>query len=136
MTPRLQIDRRLEFSLWADDLVLVGQPWDDTIRRAMAAADFALLLLSPTFLSRHYIRDVELPTLLGSPGTVVMPVGLRRVDFDRSDTGGLQSRQVFRWGDPRTGNHRWFSELGSENRERFCDALVAQITDRLLALTP
>lgn len=135
MTPRLQIDRRVEFSVWSDDLILVGQLWDDEIRRAMAASDFALLLLSPTFLSRDCIRGVELPTLTAST-TAVMPVGLRRVDFERSDAGGLEARQVFSWLDPRSGEHRWFAELGGENRERFCDRLAAEITERLLAPRP
>ena len=136
LTPRLQIDRRIDFSVWSDDLILVGQPWDGEIRRAMAEADFALLLLSPAFLSRGYVRKVELPTLLAATATAVMPVGLRRVDFDRCDAGGLEARQVYRWLDPRTADHRWFSELGGENRERFCDGLAAEISELLLAPTP
>lgn len=136
MTPRLQIDRRIEFSVWSDEVILVGQPWDEEIRRAMANADFALLLLSPAFLSRGYIRTVELPILMASAATAVMPVGLRRVDFDRCDAAGLEARQVFRWLDPRSGEHRWFSDLRGENRERFCDALAGEITESLLAATP
>jgi len=135
LTPRLSIDRTVDFSLWSDDLVLVGQEWDAAIRRAMAAADFALILLTPVLLSRRYIHDVELPTLLASKATLVMPVGLRRVDFERCDAGGLEARQVFRWLDPGRGEHRWFAELAGENRERFCDTLASEMSQRLLAPT-
>lgn len=133
LTPRLRIDREIEFSVWSDDLILLGQRWDEAIRRAMAAADFALILLSPALLSRRYIQTIELPTLMASTATVLLPVGLRRVDFGRCEAAGLEVHQVFRWLDPRSGEHRWFAELGGENRERFSDALASQISQRLLA---
>lgn len=122
--------------MWSDDVILVGQAWNEEIRQAMATANFALVLLSPALLSRHYIRTVELPTLMASTTTAVMPVGLRRIDFDRCDAGGLEAHQVFRWLDPRSGEYRWFAELAGENRERFCDALASEITQRLLVPRP
>jgi hypothetical protein len=52
LSPRLEIARGLDFSVWWDDDILIGQRWDDEIRRAIREADFGLLLVSPTFLSR------------------------------------------------------------------------------------
>jgi hypothetical protein len=123
--------RGLAISVWWDEDILIGRAWDDEIRIALKEADFGLLLVSPALLSRDYIREVEIPALLNGPGPVVMPVGLRRVDFARSDLQGIDARQIFlyRTGPDRQG--RWFADLAGENRERFCDALVAQIVDRL-----
>jgi len=135
--PRLQINNRgLDLSIWSDEHVLVGELWDAEIRRAIAAADFALLLLSPAFLSRAYLKGVEIPLLLAAPGTLVMPVGLQRVDLARSDLQGLDGHQIFRFRDPSHEDGRWFADLRGENRARFADELATQIVDRLVLPTP
>lgn len=134
LAPRLEILRAGDVSVWLDDHILVGQPWDEAIRAAIARADFGLLLLSPALLSRPYVRDVEIPLLMDGPGTRVMPVGLQRVDLARADLRGIEAHQIFRL---RTGpDHepRWFSELAGENPARFCDALVAEIADQVLGV--
>ena len=95
-------------------------------------ADFGLLLVSPALLSRDYIRRVEITTLLTAPGTVVMPVGLQHVDLVRSDLLGLEAHQIFRYRNEDDGQPRWFAGLGGQNPARFCDAVAAQIADRLL----
>ena len=135
LAPRLAIVQDLDVSIWWDEHILVGGLWDDEIRRAIDEADFGLLLVSPALLSREYIRRVEIPALLASPGTKILPVGLRRVDFARSDLRGLDARQIFLWRDAK-GESRWFAGLAGENPERFCDALVAQIADLLLGSQP
>lgn len=136
---RLAIARGLEISVWWDDHILLGQPWDDEIRAAIAAADFGLLAVSPALLGSSYIRRVEVAALTASPGPAVMPVGLHRVDSERSDLAGLDAGRIFRCRRPGrggSGEPSWFSELAGENRERFCDALAAEIVDRLLADRP
>lgn len=133
LTPRLKIDRTLAYTLWSDDLILVGQRWDEEIRAALAAADFGLLLVSPAMLVRPYIVEVELPALVRTPGKVVVPVGLRRVDFERSNTQALEEHQVFLYRPPGEEHGRWFADLAGENPARFCDELTRQMTARLMA---
>lgn len=130
--PRLENVRGLRISVWWDNDVLLGQRWDDEIRGALGEADFGLLLVSPALLSRDYIRRVEIPALLTGSATAVMPVGLQFVDFARSDLQGLDAHQIFRYRDEHAGEPRWFADLGGQNPARFCDALAAQIADRLL----
>lgn len=133
LEPRLAIDRGLELSVWWDDDILVGQPWEDEIRRAIAAVEVGLLLLSPAFLSSEFIGRVEIPLLVRTPGAMVMPVGLQRIDLARSDLQGLDTHQIFRYRDGRYREPRWFADLAGQNPARFCDELAAQITKRLLA---
>ena len=129
--PRLQVLGNLDLRVWSDTDLLVGQRWDDEIRNAIDAADFGLLLVSPALLTRDYIQRVEIPALLSAPGTVVMPVGLQRVDVVRSDLQGLEAHQIFLHRDEGGGEPKWFADLGGQNPARFCDALAAQIADRL-----
>ncbi len=135
LAPRLEILRGLEVSIWWDDHILVGQKWDEAIRRAINDADFGLLLVSPALLSRDYIRRVEIPGILTASGTAVMPVGLRRVDMARSDLQGLDPHQIFLYRDGKGGEPRWFAGLAGENPDRFCEQLAGQIVDRLLPPT-
>ncbi len=134
LSPRLEIARDLRLSVWWDDDIRIGQRWDDEIRRAIEEADFGLLLVSPAFLSGDYIRRVEIPLLTSSPRAVVMPVGLQRVDFPRSDLQGLEVHQIFRYRSREGSEAKWFADLGGENPARFCDELAGQIIDRLLLL--
>ncbi len=130
LLPRLAVDCDLQLSLWWDADILVGERWEGRIRRAMAAADFALLLVSPALLSRPFVTGVEIPALLGNPTTLIMPVGLQAVDFARSDLHGLAPHQVFRLPLPGWPEPRWFAELAGQNPARFCDELVRQISCR------
>lgn len=131
LTPRLTNVRDLNVSIWWDDDLPLGQPWDEEICRAIARADFGLLLLSPALLSRDYIRTVEIPALLDGSGTAVMPVGLQYVDADRSDLQGLDAHQIFLYRHNGDGEAKWFADLGGQNPARFCDRLSRQIVDRL-----
>jgi hypothetical protein len=132
----MEIVRDLKVSIWSDSDILIGQNWDEAIVRAIAKADFGLLLVSPALLSSDYIRRVEIPSLITGSGTSVMPVGLQSVNFDRCDMQGLEAHQIFRYRDPHGGEARWFADLAGENRARFCDSLVGEIVDRLLLSRP
>ena len=134
--PRLDNFREPKISVWWDEHILVGQLWDEEIRRAITEADFGLLLVSPALLASDYIRHVEIPALVTASGTAVMPVGLQRVDFARSDLQGLDAHQIFRYRREHETEPSWFADLGGENRARFCLKLAAQIADRLLPSGP
>lgn len=131
LAPRLAIDRTWAYEVWWDADILVGRRWEDEIRRALAACDFGLLLVTPAFLSREYIRTVELPALVEGTDKVVVPVGLQYVDFARSDLRGLEQHQIFRFQGPTHREPQWFASLRAENPARFCDELARQLTERL-----
>lgn len=132
LAPRLASRRGPNVSVWWDDLILIGQLWDEEIRRAITNADFGLVLVSPALLASDYVRRVEIPALTTASGTAVMPVGLQHVDLARSDLQGLDAHQIFRYRVRNEAEPKWFADLGGQNPARFCDQLAGQITDRLL----
>lgn len=134
--PRLGILRGSQVSVWWDHDILLGQRWDDEIRKAISQSAFGLLLVSPALLSRDYVRRVEIPSLLTASGTAVLPVGLQRVDLARSDLQGLDAHQIFLHHHGPDGDPKWFADLGGQNPARFCEELAAQIADRLLPSSP
>jgi hypothetical protein len=130
MRPRCTTLRDLELDPWWDRQILVGEDWKREIASAMDTADFGLLCITPSFLASRYVTEVEVPAFLAAERTIV-PVGLEPVDFGRADLKGLEDRQIFRYRRPGTPRQLWFAECAGINRARFCDALVAQMADRM-----
>ncbi len=114
---------------WEDSDLLLGADWNKEILTRLADCDYGLLLVSPKFLASSYIRDTELPRLLGPGRGKVMPVMLKQVPLDGSfDLRGLAARQIF------TGaGGRAFTQTAGPNRERFAMDLAGQIRRRVLA---
>ena len=126
----LEISKAYEFRGWRDTGILPGEAWDDEIQAAILECEMAILLVSPTFLSRPYIVEKEIPKLLDA-GKVVIPVQLRRVDIGRQDLRGLETLWMF--GMPVTGGGALtYSECQTRlKREQFALALYKAIEDRL-----
>ena len=127
--------RHYRIDPWTDHQILMGEKWDQEIQRALRECDFGLLMVSPSFLSRKYIREVELPVFVGGPDESalkpLLPVGLAPVDFQNHDLCGLEDHQVFRGGMERRAG-KFFSELGNRrHRERFAKQLFEAIITRL-----
>lgn len=53
-----------EIAIWDDQQIAVGSNWRDEIRKALAAAKAAILLVSQDFLVSEFIAKDELPGLL------------------------------------------------------------------------
>ena len=85
--------------LWtfSDNDIRAGERWHDRIQRQLEGVRAAVLLVSPSFLASQYVRDHELPKLLGRAqegGVELIPVFLRPC---------VVARLRFRYPDPRTG---------------------------------
>src|SRR5688500_5970149 len=59
------LDQFVRVSLWIDHAqIRIGDRWGPEIDKALAAADLAVLLISPAFLASKFITEHELPRLL------------------------------------------------------------------------
>lgn len=121
----LQSAKGFTFSLWTDRRLLLGEKWDPEIKAAMEQSDGGLLMVSPAFLSRDYIRSIELPYYLGKPDKAALPVLLSPVDFDRMNLLGLEHIQLFRL------KGKAHSELGPQERDEFIFELFKAVYDRI-----
>jgi hypothetical protein len=133
MRPRCSTLRELELDWWWDQRILVGEGWEREIESAIETADFGLFCVTHSFLDSAYAIQRELPRFLDR-GRVLFPVALEPIDFARADLKGLETLQIFRYRRPTAVKQQSFAECSAVNRVRFCDALVAQMTDRLTAV--
>lgn len=117
---------QVDFRLWRDTHILPGKFWDAEIREALAACDAGILLVSPAFLGRDYIRGIELPALLSK----AIPVALEAIRFDGTmNLQGLERHQIFH-----DTKGRAFGQLTSrQDRRKFVDELFGQIMALTLA---
>ena len=121
---------KYDYTAWDDGRLLAGERWHERIQEEVRNCDFGLLFLSPAFLASDYIKDNELPLLLA--GGLIVPVGLKPIDFTLHQALSLDEYQVFRL---RTSKGQWwYSDLRvASHREDFALELFRQIEARLSA---
>jgi tetratricopeptide (TPR) repeat protein len=81
------LERESVLEPWDDTRIRTGQRWREEIKKALASAKVAILLISADFLASDFIDKEELPPLLAAEekeGLVVMPVILGYCRFDRT----------------------------------------------------
>lgn len=105
LKPNLDADTRMQFRVWSDDQILIGADWGQSIKAALAHADFGLVFLSPAALASGYIKLIEIPALWPK----LLTVGLRPVDFRLQVPSPLQALQVFRL-KAAIGRHRYHAD--------------------------
>ena len=110
--PQLATSAQYKFERWMDTDLLPGEEWDRNIKAALKDCQFGVLLVSPNFLSREYITEVELTALLAKP--MVVPVALSPILFNGvMNLKGLAERQIYR--DPQG---RSFDQCGRKHTRR------------------
>ena len=108
-----------QFIEFIDANTLVGEYWEDRILSELNRCDLGILLLSPAFFGSEFITNRELPVLAKKR---LIPVLLKLVDWENTNTRGIEKRQVFRanpWETPQvypahasTKRHTWMVALG------------------------
>ncbi|HEY1354318.1 MAG TPA: TIR domain-containing protein [Ktedonobacteraceae bacterium] len=76
------------FAFWHDQAIAAGELWDEEIRRQMACADIALVLVSQALLNSKYCREHEIVSFIRqrkSRGLVIVPVILSACNWKGYD---------------------------------------------------
>jgi len=123
-----KISKRFAYQKWIDRDLLVGGEWRVQIQKAIAQADFGLILVSTNFLASDFVRTAELPVLLNSKLSI--PVALMPVDYENHDLGGIESLQMFFYHSP--DNNRWLPYTKCSSGYDFALELFRQIERTLL----
>jgi hypothetical protein len=72
--------------LWDDTRIRSGQHWKEEIKKALAEARVAILLLSADFFGSDFIHNDELPSLLAAEeedGLVILPLLIKPCGFSK-----------------------------------------------------
>jgi len=117
-----------QYNIWRDTDLLVGENWDQEIKKALNKCDLGLLLISASFLGSNYITSIELNLLKTKP---IIPVLLWPVDFDRYDLKGLREKQIFRYNKPGFIKPKSYGQCTTKQRVEFMLALFQQVEKRL-----
>jgi hypothetical protein len=88
------LSRSGKISVWQDCELIAGEEWDAGIKKALAAADIILLLISADFNASDYIWREELTTAMArheSGQARVIPILLRTCEWNDMPYARLQA---------------------------------------------
>lgn len=115
--------------VWSDEQIRPGDNWRVEIDAALAAAHFAVLLVSGDFYNSAFIRDVELPSLLAAADTGGCKVIPLLVSASKFPTDPALSRFQTANRDSRT-----LAAMTTEEAEQVLAGLAAAIEDEIRRL--
>ncbi|HEU5382673.1 MAG TPA: TIR domain-containing protein [Ktedonobacteraceae bacterium] len=104
------------FEFWHDQNILAGEIWNEEIRKQMALADIALVLVSQAFLNSQYCQGNEIASFIGERkrrGLVIVPIILSACNWEGYEW--LRSTQFL----PREGKNVESSFKSKGRREEF-----------------
>lgn len=92
--------QRGPLALWVDTQIEPGDLWLEEIRRGLAEAKVAILLVSASFLISKFITTEEVPTLLKAAqaeGVKMLPVIVRPCAYQETELAPYQSVNGLEW---------------------------------------
>jgi hypothetical protein len=118
---------KYEYDFWRDKNILPGENWHHEIQDALIRCSMGIVLVSPAFLGSKYVSVHELPALMNRQEALLIPVMLRKVNFERHDLKGLKEQQIFQWrsGDPK--GEKSYAQCGKRQRYEFVFELFDQV---------
>ena len=85
---QINLIQDIEWNIWDDEQIGVGEEWHVAIQSAVDKCQFAILLISPSFFGSDYIKEEELNKFLNSyeesnSKFVIFPILLRSCRFEK-----------------------------------------------------
>ena len=130
LTEMLKPSKTYDFELWRDTGILPGENWLHEIEAALGTCSLGLLLVSPAFLGSEFITSKEISRFTGDNAKPVIPVMLKKVNFDRHDLKGLEATQIYQYHAGPNIYHS-FAQCGSKQKAEFIYDLHENIEKRL-----
>jgi formylglycine-generating enzyme required for sulfatase activity len=125
-THLVPLQRDGTISVWDDTIIKPGQIWKEEIKKALARAKVAVLLVTPDFLASKFIAEDELPPLLAASekeGLTILWISMRPSHYTRTVIAKYQAV------------HDPAKPLSSMNRAKQDSALV-EIVKKIEAVAP
>jgi hypothetical protein len=119
------LHRRGLVDIWSDELIAVGDVWQEAIEKALTEAKMAVLLVSPSFLASEFIWTKEMPRIEAhaAKGMEALPLIVRPCAWQLE--GFLASLQAR----PREGRAL---SLGNESQiDLDLSAFVTELADKI-----
>lgn len=123
--------KRYEYIFWQDTEILPGENWKEEIQAALKNCDLGLLLISPAFLGSEFIVSDELPKFIGDKAKPVIPIMLKKVNFERHDLKGLKSAQIVRHKAKNKKDLKSFAQCGRNQKAEFVYELFDKVEARI-----
>lgn len=122
---------KYDYVFWQDKNILPGEDWHQEIQDALTRCSMGVVLVSPAFLGSKYVSAHELPALMNRHTALLIPVMLRKVNFERHDLKGLKERQIFQRKTDAPNGARSYAQCGSRQKYDFVFELFDEIEARL-----